>query len=134
VRGFVLAAFGVVFLTALPAGCGGRGSEKTTDAGPVNHAPVLCPQADTTAAVGDTLRLQAVADDQDGDSLLYGVVVRQTGEEIGDGYLVRGGMNGSTGRFWFYAQDRDRPSRRFLFTVHDHRGGADTTEFTVTVP
>ena len=115
--------------------CGGdKEDREPTVIAPENHAPVLIPRADTTAAVGDTLRLRAEATDADGDTLLYGLVVEQTLEEIREGYFASASIDGETGAFWFSPEAGDRPGRSFRFTAQDPLGAADTTRFTVNVP
>jgi len=134
VRRILIVPLSMLVLAAWLPGCGDEGSDDTTGPGSLNHPPVLALQPDTSVAVGDTLYLQASATDQDGDALLYGVIVRQTFEEISDGYLVQGGIHAATGLFWFRPQVLDRPTREFWFTVDDLRAGRDTTGFVVAVP
>ncbi len=102
---------------------------------PSNHAPVLRHQADTTITVGDTLHLWAVADDFDGDPLLYGAAV------LGTWGRIKGCSNSgididfepSDGHFIYRAHSRNRSGHDFQFTVADTRGGCDSTTFTVFV-
>ena len=120
-------------LTLLSAiyGCGGGDS---TAPPPGNVPPAITAQPDTTCAVGDTLFLQASAEDPDGDALYYSATIVVTMEELWHGYLPTGGINEETGRFWFRASHNDSPRRRVLFVVDDRRGGRDTTAFVVGVP
>jgi hypothetical protein len=123
--------FGVALLALLPAmrGCGG---DKPT-APKANRPPVIRSQPDTTAAIGDTLRLRAVAIDADQDALRYSAVIVISSEEFHSGYLPAGGIEESTGVFWFRPGHLDLPSRRVRLIVDDRRGGRDTTAFVVTV-
>lgn len=102
---------------------------------PSNHAPVLRPQADTTITVGDTLHLWAVADDFDGDPLIYGAAALSTwGRLKGICYpCIDIDFEPSNGHFIFHAQARRRMGQDFQFTVADPRGGRDSTTFTVFV-
>jgi|GEM_PF-4001621 len=132
-QGWILLGLGMVM------GWGGSCGDDEADRGPrvvalENHAPSLVPQSDTTTTLGDTLYLRASATDQDGDTLVYGLVVEQTLREIEEGYLVKPSIDGGTGTFWFWPQARDRPARSFRFTAEDPLGAADTTRFTVEVP
>lgn len=102
---------------------------------PSNHAPVLRPQSDTTITIGDTLHLWAVADDSDGDALMYGAAI------LGTWGRLRGVSHADfdidfeplTGHFIFRALARRRMGNDFQFTVDDGRGGRDSTTFTVFV-
>ena len=101
--------------------------------GPVNHAPVIQAQRDTSVVLGDTLRLTAHADDLDGDALSYGFTAFVTLQEILSGYVPMAEMNSSTGEFEFVGQSADQPSRSFRFQVDDGNGGVDSTRFSITV-
>jgi hypothetical protein len=100
---------------------------------PSNHSPIIQAQADTSTAIGDTLRIRAVADDADGDPLSYGVVASLTMQEILMGYRPNAEIDHDTGDFRFISQLADQPNRAFMFRVLDGRGGADSTQFTITV-
>lgn len=97
-----------------------------------NRPPVFVSQSDTSVAVGDTLRLTAIATDEDGDDLSYGLVVRFQWQEFRlDEIPVA--LDPGSGDFR-YAPGSGEPSlRRFLFRVDDGRGGRDSTGFNVTV-
>jgi len=128
--------FSVRFWLLISAGfavAGGCSSGDDGPTGPSNHVPVIQPQADTTVAVGDTLRLRAVAHDRDGDSLTLSAA---TIGSLSD-FMARGfpdtEFDQAGGQFEFRARAIDRPNRVFRFTVDDHQGGADSTFFTVYV-
>ena len=112
------------------AGCHG---DSATSPQRTERPPSLTAQVDTSCAIGDTLRLQAVATDPDGDALRYSASVEITFEEFTAGYLVNGGMNEQTGRFSFIPSQLDKPGRRVSFYVDDGRGGRDSTSFQVSV-
>jgi hypothetical protein len=121
--------FVVLALLSGAAGCKGGSSTAPKP----NSPPILVSQADTTAAIGDTLRLQAVAHDSDGDALAYSATIFISYEEFRAGYLPRGGMSPSTGAFWFLPNRQDAPSRRVRVEVDDGHGGRDSTNFVVRV-
>jgi hypothetical protein len=123
----VLAASALV----ISLGCGDDAGDLQPE--PPNRPPRLEARTDTTATVGDTLRLQARAIDPDDDPLRYGMISEISATEFQEGYFPAVGMEGASGRFWYTPAARDRPGRNFRFTVEDDRGGADTTRFQVTV-
>jgi hypothetical protein len=112
---------------------GACGSDDGGPVVPLNHAPILRTQSDTTVAVRDTLHLWAVAHDQDGDPLIYDAVVVGT---LAD-FKLRGfpdtDMESTDGHFEFRARAIDQPDRMFRFLVEDGRGGRDSTTFMVIV-
>jgi hypothetical protein len=112
---------------------GACGSDDDGPAGPSNHAPVLQAQPDTTVAVGDTLHLWAIADDQDGDPLTYDAVVIGTLSDFKIRGLPDTQFDSTDGHFEFRPRTIDRPDRVFRFRVDDDRGGCDSTTFTVNV-
>jgi hypothetical protein len=95
---------------------------------------VIAVQRDTSCVIGDTLRLQAHAEDADGDSLEFSASIAITWEEWHSGYRLAGGMNPRTGAFWFAPRHGDGPSRQMGFHVDDARGGRDSTVFLVVLP
>jgi hypothetical protein len=113
----------------LLVGCSGDGG----GSGPSNHAPTIEAQRDTTAVLGDTLVLWARAYDSDGDDLTYKALGQITYEEFRRGYFPVAGMNQASGRFKFWPQEDDRPSRQFTFIADDERGGTDSTSFFIYV-
>lgn len=131
------ARFGLLVLVIFPAllACGDDGWTPTLAPAPSNnHRPVIRAQSDRVCAVGDTLRVQAVAADPDGDSLSYSASVRYSGIEHHLGYLPTGGMDAHTGWFWFVPASYDAPYRVVDFIVDDGNGGRDSTQFWVLVP
>jgi hypothetical protein len=119
-----------LLVLAVAGGCG-DGEIRVT--GPTNHPPVLTAQPDTSAALGDTLILWAIADDPDNDRLSYNVLIHITSDEYSRGYIPDAWMHSPSGRFRFWPQADDEPQRRFTFLVEDNRGGTDTTTFAVRV-
>lgn len=118
----------IASVTVLLAGCGDDGTSPTP-----NTAPRIAAQGDTAVAVGDTLRLRASAEDDDGDALTFGVSIVISLDELEKGYFPDGGIDDVTGDFRFSPVDADRPGRDISFTVRDGRGGVDETEFHVRV-
>lgn len=114
----------------LAAGCGDGTTEPRS---PVNQPPRIRAQADTSVAIGDTLRLRASATDPEGDRLTYRATVLMSMEEWVDGYRPNAGIDTLTGRFWFSGTERDMPAREFIFDVFDARGGRDSTGFSIAV-
>jgi hypothetical protein len=112
-------------------------SEDGDDSNPLNidenHPPEIQEQADTFIAVGETLILQAVASDIDGDSLKFSSEAHVTWSEILDGEIPNIDTDGKTGMFRFVPADYDVPERLFTFIVDDYNGGLDSTSFIVTV-
>lgn len=100
---------------------------------PVNHAPVMAQQSDTTVAAGDTLQLWAVAQDSDGDDLIYSLTVHLTLSELKQGDIPDTEFDQQTGHFSFMTTAEDSPDRDFTFSASDGRGGADSTRFIVNV-
>lgn len=115
----------VVF--GIAGGCGGDG-----DGGgaPANHPPQLEAQRDTSVALGDTLELRARADDPDGHSITYGLIVPVSVEELHRGYAPDARLE-ADGYFWFVPDTEDQPSRSFRFTADDGFGGSDVEAFRV---
>lgn len=100
-----------------------------------NHLPVIASRSDTFAIVGDTLRLEFSATDQDGDSLHFEREIYCTWGEIRDGqcHPPISHIDSRTGRFWFYPRTSDIPVREVTVTVYDARGGYASTTFSIYV-
>ena len=98
-----------------------------------NHLPVISPQADTSAVVGDTLRIEFSATDQDGDSLHFTQNILCTWGEVKEGRAPISHIDSRTGSFWFYPRTYDIPLRLVTVTVYDGRGGSVSVEFRVWV-
>jgi len=98
-----------------------------------NNSPIIQDQADTSVAMGDTLRLQAYAHDIDGDTISYSLIVWYTLDEFRRNYHADVNMDSETGHFWFFPQDDDKPIRSFSFVAKDDFGGSDSTKFAVAV-
>ena len=124
----------ILFTAGINCGTG----EKATPTGPddpgdtvSNHPPVMRNQPDTSATVGDTLVLFAYAEDEDGDSLIYGmtnIILKhfQHNEALAD-------IDEVTGEFHFYVRSTDIPFQMFEFYAVDIECNSDTTFFTVQV-
>ena len=117
----------VLFLAI--AGCGD--DEDVT--GAMNRPPAFQDQPDVTMALGDTLRLAALATDPDGQEVAYSVAVMATLAELQSGYFAAHAIDPATGDFWFYPSDRDIPSRSFEFRGEDALGNTGKNQFTVFV-
>jgi hypothetical protein len=128
------AAYLAVFLLlALLLGCSDdKGASNPLDPD-VNNPPEIQEQADTFVTVGETLILQAVASDADGDSLGFSAVAYVTWSEIQAGEIPNIDMDVQTGLFRFVPADYDTPDRSITFIVNDYNGGLDSTSFIVTV-
>lgn len=116
----------------LLSGCGEDGGHTVRP--PANSPPTITAQRDTSCVIGDTLRLQAQAQDADGDSLEFSASITLNFDEWHSGYRPAGGMNARSGAFWFAPKSGDGPSRQVEFFVDDGRGGRDSTAFLVVVP
>ena len=81
--------------------------------GPTNRPPVIQALPDTSATVGDTLKLWAIADDPDGDELTYRLTIFLTSVEIKLGYRPDADLDEQTAYFWFKPGASDLPSRSF---------------------
>ncbi len=103
--------------------------------GPLNHAPIIAPQPDTSAIVGDTLMLQISATDPDGDALYYEVDVSCTWLETSNNncHSPIARIDYQTGRFWFNPRSYDIPVRHVIVTVSDPHGSSASMEFDVMV-
>ena len=100
---------------------------------PSNHRPALSLQSDTSATIGDTLRLVFTASDEDGDSPRFGLTVYCSRAEIFVGHCPLAEVGLLDGKFWFWPRTYDVPTRTFAVVVEDSRGGADSTKFNVVV-
>jgi len=98
---------------------------------PGNVPPALSPQPDTLVAVGDTLRLTAVAADANSDAVRYNSIVSLRSRLEFPFPLAW--MDAQSGRFWFVPSFRDIPSRAVWFVADDGRCGRDTTTFVIRV-
>ncbi len=107
---------------------------KDDGSGPSNHPPIIHAIPDTSASIGDTLKLIATAEDEDGDSLFFGSIsLYNSLMELRLDYQADHNIDRITGAFWFLPTSSDLPIRRFLVCVNDGMGGADTTFFAVDV-
>ena len=130
-RGALYLALLTVFTIAVNCGTDENGTPTGPDDTITNHPPVMRIQPDTSAAVGDTLVLFACADDEDGDSLTYGminIILKhiQQNEALAD-------IDAETGEFHFYVKAMDVPLQMFEFYAVDPECASDTTFFTVHV-
>jgi hypothetical protein len=98
-----------------------------------NHDPVIAQQADTSAIVGDTLRLEFAAIDEDEDSLHFEQEILVSWGDIKAGYWPIADIDSHKGSFWFYPHTYDMPARQVTVMVSDGHGGLDSTTFSVTV-
>lgn len=102
--------------------------------GPTNHPPIIHTIRDTSAIIGDTLKLIATAEDEDGDSIFFGSISLYNNlTELKLDYQADHSIDRITGAFWFLPTNNDYGTRRFLVSVNDGMGGADTTFFAVNV-
>jgi len=103
--------------------------EKPVDPG---YPPIISAQRDTSVAVGDTLRLQAHANDPDGDSVAFyaTAILRDASERD---YVAEVHINRETGDFLFVPRFQDMPARTIMFTAVDARGYSASTLFDVSV-
>lgn len=99
----------------------------------LNHAPILEMPPNTSATIGDTLKVWLKATDIDDDSLTYTVTVRQKCSDFGTGYSPEAAIDPRTGYFWFAPGLDDLSLHNFMFVVTDHRGGYDFDSLIVTV-
>ena len=97
-----------------------------------NRAPVISAQGDTSAVLGDTLRLAVSAVDPEGDDVTYHltVLLRDTTESD---YVADAFLDSHTGEFWFAPGTRDWPERSLMFTAADPHELSMSTFFKVTV-
>jgi hypothetical protein len=98
---------------------------------PSNRSRIVAEIADTTVTLGDTLRLQWVGTDPDGDELHCQVRIHVTVEELREGY--RPDVVWRQTDFQYAPGSRDRPSRRFGLWASDPSGASDSMTFTVRV-
>jgi RHS repeat-associated protein len=90
---------------------------------PVNHPPVFTTAGPTSAIVGQLLRYDAKATDQDHDPLTYDLVVKPNGM----------GVDPTTGTVvWFPTASQIGPQDVTL-RVQDGKGGVDLQSFTINV-
>ena len=98
-----------------------------------NHPPVIQEIGDTTAVLGDTLRIQVVANDRDGDDVHFNLIIQCSWSDLQQDRCPHAGIKSSDLRFWFWPRTWDLASRQFLIVADDGRGGKDSTEFSVAV-
>jgi hypothetical protein len=85
-----------------------------------NRQPIIESIPDTFVSIGDTVWLQTVAYDPDGDELTYSAYCSNlTWGEIKEGRYPHSECNPITGLFWFFAQENDLPYRTFEISAMD---------------
>jgi hypothetical protein len=121
----------VVPFTILAAGCS---QDKGAGPGPVdlNHAPVIQPMRDTTAVIGDTLKVLIQASDPDGDQLHFHAITECTWSELQQDLCPHAGFCNPGPVFWFWPRSSDHV-RGFTITVEDDHGASATTALSITV-
>ena len=88
-----------------------------------NRRPIIESIPDTFVSIGDTLWLQTVAYDLDGDALAYSAYCSNlTWGEIVEGLYPHSECDSITGLFWFFAQQNDYPYRIFEISAVDTCG------------
>ena len=117
-------------LAAVMAACGD--DDPTSPEGPSTTVSIEA-QADTTTAVGDTLRLTAVARSSGGEAVAYSAISYLSFSEFRDGITIDYVMDASSGEFELRAATTDRPGREFIFVAVDGSGASDSTFFFVSV-
>jgi hypothetical protein len=95
-----------------------------------NRAPIIQQQPDTSVAVGDTLRLRAIAHDPDGDEISFRIKIYVQNVF---GRWPDIDFNSSTGYFWFAPVVGDQPYPSFEFFARDGRDGESSTKFEVDI-
>ena len=123
----------VLLVSGVLIGCSEERWIEPIDPREGNHLPVIASQSDTSVIVGDTLRIEFSATDQDGDSLRFEQYIMCTWGEIKAGQGPISHIDSRTGSFWFYPRTSDIPWRLVTVTVYDGRGGSVYTEFRVSV-
>jgi len=120
-------------VVCVACGCGGEsGGGVDGGAGPGNHPPQLEAQRDTSVVLGDTLELWARAEDPDGHTVTYGLIVPLSLEELLSGYSPDAHIR-TDGRFLFVPVTEDGHVRAFRFTAEDDFGGSDLEQFQVNI-
>jgi hypothetical protein len=109
-------------------GCGDDGPDTIT--GNSNNPPTIQEQSDTTVSIGDTLRLQAIAHDPDGDSISFRIIIYV---DLIHGNLPDIDFNNQTGLFWFAPTSLDKPGLEFEFVARDVHNAESSTKFMVHV-
>jgi len=122
------AHIGLITLCFLIGSCSENDAPSTVGAG--NNAPVIRELGDTTAVVGDTLYLQVIASDPDGDDLAYGFTWYSTG---GSGITPAAEVDTTTGSFWFAPTGLDLSDHVFTMVAYDPEGAEDSAEFKVDI-
>jgi hypothetical protein len=114
-------------LACAVAACGG--SERRRPVEPRDQPPVITSLADTTVAVGDTLRLRVRAVDPEGGDVFYRLVVPwMPGTGIAEATL-----DSLSGAFEFVPKPSDQPARWFGFFVRDAARNESSEEMYVRV-
>ncbi len=124
----------MIWLTIVLALCACENDRRCIPAAPENWGspPIIEVQTDTCCILGDTLRLQAIATDPDGDNLTFLATALLRDQSELD-YVADSFMDAATGEFWFAPNLADMPYRSFLFTAVDERQFSATTKFDVAV-
>jgi len=124
----------VAFLLVLALACS---RHECTCPAPAGRPPVIDLIRDTTAVVGDTLRIPIEAHDPDGDQLHF--ELRMTCLTSPDPHKVpkdpcpHAGIRTAGPSFWFCPLTRDIPAQQFTILVSDWQDGFAMTRFAVTV-
>ena len=89
---------------------------------------------DTSISLMDFLRIQAVGNDPDGDTLQYGAVaLYMTASEILKGLIPNISIDSETGELIFIPQWFDAPRREIRVLVYDPCNKKDYTDFMVEI-
>jgi hypothetical protein len=95
----------------------------------VNQAPVVQPIPDMVGEVGDTLQIQASAEDPEGDDVVYRLVVPVI---FGAG-IADASIDSSSGEFRFVPKPSDGTLRWFGIFARDAKGAEGSEEFYVLI-
>jgi hypothetical protein len=99
-----------------------------------NKPPTLIDLPDTFVAVGDTVWLNPIAYDPDGDRMRYTCeCTNVTWGEIKQGQIPVYVIDPITGALWFSAHAYDAPFRTFHIIVIDSCGASAQTSFEIAV-
>jgi hypothetical protein len=94
-----------------------------------NQPPVVQPIPDVVVEIGDTLQIQASAEDPDGDDVVYRLVVPVI---FGAG-AAEASIDASSGEFRFVPKPTDGRLRWFGVFVRDAKGAEGSEEFYVLI-
>jgi hypothetical protein len=121
----------VVVFTFLAVGCS---QDKGAGPGPVdvNRPPVIEHMRDTTAVIGDTLRVTIHASDPDGDQLHFHAITECSWADLQQDLCPHAGFHTAVPVFWFWPRSSDHV-RGFTIIVEDDQGASDTTAISITV-